>query len=130
MKHGDWGDNRSAVGDDSNPVTRLPAFQKRFASVRRLNLFLRYCEFFRYILPDYLNNQLVITLSPLANQRSNGAIRNVMHPVHLSQTRYSATALILRFKIAAIGLCRVRSSEFTIEFKSIYFRIETAYFSA
>jgi hypothetical protein len=30
------------------------------------------------LLPDYQNKQLVITLYPLANQRSNEAIRNVI----------------------------------------------------
>ncbi|MDR1880544.1 MAG: hypothetical protein LBQ78_06385, partial [Tannerellaceae bacterium] len=54
------------------------------------------------LLPDYQNNQLVITLYPLANQRSNEAIRNVIHTINLSQTRYPGTALTLHFKIATI----------------------------
>jgi hypothetical protein len=52
------------------------------------------------LLPDYPNNQLIVTLYPLANQRSNEAIRNVIDTINQSQTRYPGTALNLHFKIA------------------------------
>jgi hypothetical protein len=52
--------------------------------------------------PDYHNNQLIVTLYPLANLRSCKAVENVIQYLNLSKTLYPGTQLMMIFKIATI----------------------------
>ncbi|MDR1897495.1 MAG: hypothetical protein LBR10_11960, partial [Prevotellaceae bacterium] len=54
------------------------------------------------LFPDYQNSQLCVTLYPLANQRSNEAVKNVIDFINLTKTVYSGTSLILNFKITTV----------------------------
>lgn len=50
--------------------------------------------------PDYQNNTLEITLYPLANKRSNEAVRKIIDTLNLTKTKYPGTDLVLVYKIA------------------------------
>jgi hypothetical protein len=52
--------------------------------------------------PDYQNNELIVTLYPLANQRSLNAVQNVIEILNQSKTIYPGTDLVMIFKIATI----------------------------
>jgi hypothetical protein len=54
------------------------------------------------LFPDYQNSQLCVTLYPLANQRSNEAVKNVIDFINLTKTVYPGTSLILNFKITTV----------------------------
>ncbi|GHT62338.1 hypothetical protein AGMMS50239_15390 [Bacteroidia bacterium] len=54
------------------------------------------------LFPDCQNNFLNITLYPLANQRSNRAVKNIIDTINLTNTIYQGTNLVMRFKIATI----------------------------
>jgi hypothetical protein len=52
--------------------------------------------------PDYQNNDLIVILYPLANQRSLMAVENVMNALNQSKTLYPGTNLVMNFKIATV----------------------------
>jgi hypothetical protein len=52
--------------------------------------------------PDYQNNELIVTLYPLANQRSMTALENIMDTLNQSNTLYPGTDLVMNFKIATV----------------------------
>ncbi|GHT40177.1 hypothetical protein FACS189437_05420 [Bacteroidia bacterium] len=54
------------------------------------------------LLPDYQKNEMNITLYPLANQRSNQAVKNIIETINFNNTIYPGTNLVMKFKIATI----------------------------
>jgi hypothetical protein len=54
------------------------------------------------LIPDCQNNELNIYLYPLANERSNQAVRMVIDAINQTNTIYPGTNLVMRFKIATI----------------------------
>jgi len=52
------------------------------------------------IIPDYLNNQLTISIYSQANPRMNHAIEKVIRLLNESETKYPGTDLVLFYKIA------------------------------
>ena len=53
--------------------------------------------------PDYQNKKLYVTLYPLANPRSNYAIRKVIDDINQINTVYPGTSLTLCFKVVTIN---------------------------
>jgi hypothetical protein len=51
------------------------------------------------LLPDCQNNELIITLYPLANQRSYLAVRNIIETINQTNTIYPGTNFVMKFKI-------------------------------
>lgn len=52
--------------------------------------------------PDHENGKLEITLYPLANNRSNEAVRKIIHLLNQTRTKYPGTDLTLCYKTATI----------------------------
>ena len=54
------------------------------------------------LIPDYMNNTLTVTIYPLANNRSNMALANVLQTLNDTNTVYPESNLTMLFKIATI----------------------------
>jgi hypothetical protein len=54
------------------------------------------------IIPDYINDTLSVTIYPLANNRSQFALANLVETVNNTHTKYPETDLTMIFKIATV----------------------------